>query len=65
MDTIADTPEQIQRFRLCVIRRGLELEIKTGMRHSHNATLRAAQQLTGAKTRKKCLAKIKELLHED
>lgn len=62
---IITDPAAIQRFRLITIRRGLELEIKTGMRHSRNLTFLAAKQVTGEKTRKKALAAIKVLLGED
>lgn len=63
MNTIVlDTPEQIHRARLLVIRSGLKLEIKTGMRHSRNMTFNAAKQITGKKTREKCLEEIEKML---
>jgi hypothetical protein len=62
--TVIDTPDAIQHFRLCVIRRGLELEINTPLRHSRNSIFNAAKQITGEKTRKKCLVKLKEILGE-
>ena len=56
-----DTPEAIQAYRIKVIISALRLEIKTGMRHSTNAPLRAAQQMTGKKTRKACLEAMEKL----
>lgn len=63
MDAITD-PKKIRLFRLCTIRRGLELEIKTPLRHSRNHIFLAAKQLTGEKTRKKALVKIKRMIEE-
>lgn len=59
---ILDTPDKIATARLLIIRSGLKLEIKTGMRHSRNMTLKAAQQITGQKTRQKCLDSINKML---
>jgi hypothetical protein len=59
---ILTNPDDIQKYRLKVIASGLNLEIKTGMRHSRNATLKAAQAITGKKTRVACLAEIQKLL---
>lgn len=59
--TILETPEQIQAYRLRSIIVLLRLEIKTGMRHSRNAPLKAAQQITGKKTRKACLEALEKL----
>jgi hypothetical protein len=53
--------EDIQRYRLKVIESGLKLELK-GIRHSTNAVFLAAKQLTGEKTRKKCLEAIQKML---
>ena len=60
--TILDTAEQIKIARLCIIRSGLKLEIKTGLRHSRNLTFNAAKQITGKQTRIKCLDEINKLL---
>lgn len=60
--TILDTPDQIHMFRLLTIRSGLRLEIKTDMRSTGNRVLRAAQQTTGKKTRKACLAEIEKMI---
>lgn len=52
-------PKQIEIFRLKTIAKGLEIEIKTGMRHSRNSTFNAAKAITGKKTRAACLDAIK------
>ena len=62
--TILDTPEKIAVGRMLIVRSGLRLEIKTGMRHSRNLTFNAAKQITGAKTRKACLDKLNKMLAE-
>lgn len=59
---IIDTPDKIATARLLIIRSGLKLEIKTGMRHSRNMTFNAAKQITGEKTRQKCLDAINKML---
>jgi hypothetical protein len=61
--TAIDTPEKIQTARLLIIRSGLKLELK-GLRHSRNATFNAAKQITGEKTRQKCLDSINKMLAE-
>jgi hypothetical protein len=58
---ILDTPDQIQVARLLTIRSGLKLELK-GLRHSRNMIFLAAKQITGQKTRQKCLAEINKIL---
>lgn len=55
-------PEDIQRYRLLVIAKGLSLEIKTGMRCKNNAAFNAAKSITGKKTRVACLLAIQKLL---
>jgi anion-transporting ArsA/GET3 family ATPase len=62
---VIDTPKNIHVARMLIIRSGLKLEIKTGMRHSRNLTFNAAQQITGQKTRKKCLDSINKMLAEE
>jgi len=61
---ILNTPDQIRFARLASIRSGLKLEIKTGLRHSRNMVLRAAQAETGKKTRTACLAAIEKLIEK-
>jgi hypothetical protein len=56
------TPEDIQRYRLLVIAKGLSLEINTGMRCKNNAAFNAAKSITKKKTRVACLAEIQKLL---
>jgi hypothetical protein len=56
------SPEDIQRYRLLVIAKGLALEIKTGMRCKNDAAFNAAKSITGKKTRVGCLAEIQKLL---
>jgi len=60
--TMLVKPDQIAMFRLLAIRSGLKLEIQTGMRSMGNRVLRAAQQTTGKKTRKACLAEIQKMI---
>jgi hypothetical protein len=57
------TPEDIHRFRLVTIRAGLRLEL-LGMRHSSNSIFKAAKQVTGEKTRAKCLVALDALLEK-
>ena len=59
---IFDTPDKIQAARLLIIRSGLKLEIKTDMRSSRNMVFKAAKQITGQKTRQKCLDEINKML---
>jgi hypothetical protein len=56
------SPEDIQRYRLLVIAKGLSLEINTGMRCKNNAAFNAAKVITKKKTRVACLAEIQKLL---
>jgi hypothetical protein len=56
-----DTPEAIQTYRIRVLISALRLEIKTGLRHSRNAPLKAAQSITGKKTRAACLAALESI----
>ena len=60
--TIIDAPDKIATARLLIVRSGLKLEIKTGLRHSRNLTFKAAQQITGQKTRQKCLDELNKML---
>ena len=60
--TVIDTPDKIATARLLIIRSGLKLEIKTDMRHSRNMVFNAAKQITGEKTRQKCLDSINKML---
>lgn len=63
MDIIT-TPEAIAAYQLKTIISALRLEIKTGMRHSSNAPLRAAQRMTGKKTRRACLAALEAIANK-
>ena len=56
------TPQEIALYRLLVIRTGLKLEIKTGLRHSSNGVFKAAKVITGMKTREKCLIALNEII---
>jgi hypothetical protein len=56
------SPEDIQRYRLLVIAKGLSLEINTGMRCKNNAAFNAAKKITGCKTREKCLIALNEII---
>lgn len=60
-----DTPESIEMFRLLTIRSGLKMEINTGLRHSRNMIFNAAKQITGQRTRKRCLEVIEEIIKEN
>lgn len=60
--TVLDDTNQIELYRYTTIITALRLEIDTGARHSTNAPFRAAKRLTGAKSRKKALAGMLELL---
>lgn len=57
------TPEQINAYRLMTIRAGLKLELK-GLRHSRNSIFKAAKEVTGQKTREKCLVAINTMIDE-
>jgi len=54
--TIIEGAENIERFQLIQMRRALELEIATGMRHSRGSVLAAAQRRFGIKSRTKAAA---------
>lgn len=41
------------------------MEINTGLRHSHNMIFNAAKQITGQRTRKRCLEVIEEIIKEN
>lgn len=64
MATVLNTPEQIREFQLRATIKALELEIKTGLRHSCGSVLKAAQRNFGitAKTKKKALKELQEML---
>ena len=64
MSHILDNPADISAYRLLLIRSGLRLEI-SGLRHSTNSIFKAAQQLTGEKTRIKCLEAINRMIDQD
>lgn len=57
------TPEQINAYRLMTIRAGLKLELK-GIFHSRNSIFKAAKEVTGQKTREKCLVAINTMIDE-
>lgn len=67
MATTLSDPAAIQHFRRLTILKGLELEVKTGMRHSQNGPTKAAQaMLTAAgkrapRTKKALLKEFREL----
>jgi anion-transporting ArsA/GET3 family ATPase len=61
---VIDTPKNIHVARMLIIRSGLKLELNTGMRHSRNLTFNAAKQITGQKSRQKCLDVINKMLAE-
>jgi hypothetical protein len=66
--TFITDARKIEYLRIATIASGLKLEIKTGMRHSSNATFEAAKKLTGAKTRLKAyeaVMTIKERMKAD
>lgn len=54
--------QHIELFRLKTIRRGLRLEIETGMRHSRNSVFTAAKGMTGKKTRTDCYRALDEMI---
>ena len=58
---ILTTPKEITFYRLLVIRSGIRLELK-GLRHSNNSVFKAAKQITGCKTREKCLIALNEII---
>ena len=60
---IIDNPADISAYRLLLIRSGLELEI-AGLRHSKSSVFKAAKQLTGEKTRIKCLEAINRMIQQ-
>lgn len=57
------TPEQINAYRLMTIRAGLKLELN-GIFHSRNSIFKAAKEVTGQKTREKCLIAINKMIDE-
>jgi len=59
-----NTPDQIQMYRLLTIRSGLKMEIETGMRHSRGMIFAAAKQVTGQRTRKRCLEVLNEIIEQ-
>jgi len=61
---VIDSPKNIHVARMLIIRSGLKLELKTAMRHSRNMTFNAAKQITGQKSRQKCLEVINKMLAE-
>tara|TARA_R110000868_G_scaffold24705_1_gene97153 strand:+ start:399 stop:593 length:195 start_codon:yes stop_codon:yes gene_type:complete len=63
MHHVLDNPADISAYRLLIIRSGLKLEL-LGMRHSSNAVFKAAKQITGEKTRQKCLEAINRMIDE-
>ena len=63
MSHILDNPADISAYRLLLIRSGLKLEI-AGLRHSTNSVFKAAKQLTGEKTRIKCLEAINRMIEQ-
>jgi hypothetical protein len=63
MHHVLDNPADISAYRLLIIRSGLKLELK-GLRHSTNAIFDAAKQVTGEKTRIKCLEVISRMIDE-
>ena len=63
MSHILDNPADISAYRLLIIRSGLKLEI-AGLRHSTNSVFKAAKQLTGEKTRQKCLEAINRMIEQ-
>lgn len=64
MVNVLNTPEQIKAFQLHATIKALELEIKTGLRHSRGSVLKAAQQNFGvrAKTKKAALKELKKMV---
>ena len=63
MHHVLDNPADISAYRLLLIRSGLKLEI-TGLRHSTNSIFKAAKQITGEKTRQKCLEALNRMIDE-
>jgi hypothetical protein len=59
-----DGPDAVNLFRLVVIRRALDLELRTGMRASRHSALAAANQALGTnyRTKQKALDHIAGLL---
>jgi hypothetical protein len=51
--TIIEGAENIERFQLIRMRKALELEMRTGMKHSRGSVLAAAQRQFGIKSRTK------------
>jgi hypothetical protein len=62
--TVITGAANIELVRLAAIRRGLELELNTPLRHSRNMVFNAAKQVTGKKTRKACHTAIVKLIAE-
>ena len=63
MSHMITNPEDISAYRLLVIRSGLKLEL-LGMRHSSNSVFKAAKQITGEKTRQKCLEALNRMIEQ-
>lgn len=62
--TIIDTPAGIQMYRLLSFRSLLQIEIKTGLRHSRGSVLAQARRegLTSARTKIAAHADINDLI---
>lgn len=56
----------IERFQLIRMRKALELEMRTGMKHSRGSVLAAAQQQFGIKSRTKAgaVTELQSLLEQ-
>ena len=63
MHHVLDNPADMSAYRLLIIRSGLKLELK-GLRHSTNSIFKAAKQITGEKTRQKCLEALNRMIDE-
>jgi len=63
MGIITD-PKKIKLMQYKTIAAGLKIEINTPLRHSHNAVFKRAKQITGERGRKKCFAKLIDLITE-
>ena len=62
--TVITDPAGIRAYRLLAIKKGLEMELKHGLRHSRNLAWIAAKAETGAKTKRQALALIEKKLAE-
>ena len=60
---ILTNPADISAYRILLIRSGLKLEI-SGLRHSKSSVFKAAKQLTGERTRQKCLEAINRMIEQ-